>query len=719
MNKVLNYFTNKAMCAVFVILGAASACAEVITNKLYDAVNTDVEVGYEIKGLADGRETAVVFTKDSYDISWTVPAKLESVQFLVVGGGGGGGGGAVGGVAGAGGGGGGVVTGGVMSFSEGDKIKINVGAGGSGGTKSGGNKEGITGKGASGSESVFTVNDVVYITAYGGGGDGGYKSNGVQGGSNSGGRRKLDTKTNPEPQPLPMKGMVSDEAKDFCYDVTPYGYPGGNAYNDGSKGAGGGGGATGPGLSETRKSSKIRSGAGGPGLESEITGEKLTYGSGGGGGASKDVRDDSVLGSGINETGYAYEGGGHGAVVTVDPGDGTPNQGGGGGGGSGNSNTSTGGGNGGSGIVVFRYVEPVTAVAQIGDTEYASLGAALEAATAGAMITVLNDIATDAAFVITKKVTIDLNGKTIAATQADTEGNGVFWVKAGGELTLNGEGTINGVGGNPYNMAIWANGGKVTINGGTYTNVGAQDSGPDGDHFDLIYVKNGGDVEINGGTFKCQTPKWTLNSNDIQKGTIVVKGGTFYQFNPSDCTTEGAATNFCADGYAAELNNEGYYVVAKLAIAPNGTTEVTAETSEEAAGKVAILVPGAMKDAVTADKYAEYFVKSAKYNETTGKYTVTAALNPDVVKPVIAETEGDTTKEAFVIDAEGNVTLNINNKKPGLYYGVQVLAELGADPVAVVPETNGSLLVPAENLPDGNAAFFKVVVDFAPIPEAE
>ena len=62
--------------------------------------------------------------------------------------------------------------------------------------------------------------------------------------------------------------------------------------------------------------------------------------------------------------------------------------------------------------------------------------------------------------------------------------------------------------------------------------------------------------------------------------------------------------------------------------------------------------------------------------------------------------------------------LNINNKKPGLYYGVQVLKELGADPVAVVPETNGSLLVPAEKLPDGNAAFFKVIVDFNEIKES-
>ena len=82
---------------------------------------------------------------------------------------------------------------------------------------------------------------------------------------------------------------------------------------------------------------------------------------------------------------------------------------------------------------------------------------------------------------------------------------------------------------------------------------------------------------------------------------------------------------------------------------------------------------------------------------------------------------GVSRKEAFVIDADGNVTLNINNKKPGLYYGVQVLAELGADPVVTVSETENGLVVPAEDLPEGNAAFFRVVVDFNPIvvPEAE
>ena len=719
MNKILNCKASKAICAVVVALGAFAASAELVKTPILqtfeDENGTVTEsVGYKVTGLPND-EIAMVYTNHLRTATWTVPATLKNVQFLVVGGGGGGAGGDTGNYGVPGGGGGGVVTGAVFSLSEKSVVSVIVGNGGKGGIGKGTSVDNVTSDqvviAENGGDSKFLVDNTLYVTAPGGGGDKGSSSSttkkGGKGGSNSGSRTD----------------QVATWDSSLFYTNSTYitasifGNPGGKANGTGPASAGGGGGALEAGYPGT--ASPYKGGNGGAGLTNLITGVKVVYGSGGGGGESFTTSKYQIGG-----TGGAGAGDGGAYMGEIPAKSGLANQGGGGGGGFRrvvkNVSTHSNGGNGGSGIVVFRYVEPVTAVAQIGDTEYASLGAALEAATAGAMITVLNDIATDAAFVITKKVTIDLNGKTIAATQADTEGNGVFWVKTNGELTLNGEGTVNGVGGNKWNIGIFAeNGGKVIINGGTYTNEGAQDDGPDGDHFDLIYVKNGGAVEINGGTFKCETPNWTLNSHDTKKGTIVVKGGTFYQFNPSDCATEGAGTNFCADGYAAELNNEGYYVVVKLAIAPNGATEVTASSSDDAASKVTILVPDAMKDVVTAVKYAEYFVKSAEYNASTGKYTVTAALNPDVVKPVIAETEGDTTKEAFVIDAKGNVTLNISNKKPGLYYGVQVLAELGADPVAVVAETNGSLLVPAENLPNGNAAFFKVVVDFAPIPTSK
>ena len=159
---------------------------------------------------------------------------------------------------------------------------------------------------------------------------------------------------------------------------------------------------------------------------------------------------------------------------------------------------------------------------------------------------------------ITKTVTIDLNGYTVKTV--DTEGNGVFWVKAGGVLTLDDSseaqtGTVNGVAATTqgYHMAIWANGGEVIINGGNYTNVGAITNGTVDSQYDMIYAGSSkgsnGTVTINGGTFESETPKWTLNTNDTN-GRIVVKGGTFKGYNPAAVYTEPTQPkNFVADGY--------------------------------------------------------------------------------------------------------------------------------------------------------------------------
>ena len=137
---------------------------------------------------------------------------------------------------------------------------------------------------------------------------------------------------------------------------------------------------------------------------------------------------------------------------------------------------------------------------------------------------------------------LELNGKTLAVSK-DTEGNGVFHVVEGGELTINGEGTVNGLGNNMYSMAIWADGGDVTINGGSYINIGAKEVATglgdnDDNHYDLIYAKNQSKVTINGGTFTCDTPQWTLNLHDTMQGSITVNGGTFVGFNPALAETE-------------------------------------------------------------------------------------------------------------------------------------------------------------------------------------
>jgi hypothetical protein len=163
------------------------------------------------------------------------------------------------------------------------------------------------------------------------------------------------------------------------------------------------------------------------------------------------------------------------------------------------------------------------------------------------------------AVVINREIVLELNNKTLTVTK-DTDGSGVFKIVEGGNLTINGEGIINGVGQNVYSMAIWVNGGECTINGGTYTNVGAGDS----DHYDLIYVK-GGKLTINGGEFYGQTPAWLVNTSDSYRdsSTIAIKGGTFHGFNPASNATEGAGTNYVAEGHIVTRTGNVYVVTAE------------------------------------------------------------------------------------------------------------------------------------------------------------
>ncbi len=175
---------------------------------------------------------------------------------------------------------------------------------------------------------------------------------------------------------------------------------------------------------------------------------------------------------------------------------------------------------------------------------------------------------------VAKKVTVNLNGKTLTAKK-DTEGIGIFMVVTGGDLTIEGDGKIDSAClTNDYSMAVWVKEtGKLTINGGTYTNLGAKDMEDDGktaNNNEVIYVRDNGSAVINGGTFIGNTSNktygagFTLNLRDQDRATasIVVKGGTFTGFNPADNAAENAGTNFVAEGYKVVKSGDKYTVVA-------------------------------------------------------------------------------------------------------------------------------------------------------------
>lgn len=151
-----------------------------------------------------------------------------------------------------------------------------------------------------------------------------------------------------------------------------------------------------------------------------------------------------------------------------------------------------------------------------------------------------------------KEVVLNLNGKTVK----NNSNSAAFEVY--GSLVLNGEGTVDGGEGGD-NVAVWSMpGGKLTINGGTYT-VGADANGLGNS---TIYT-TGGDVVINGGTFstaaKYRDSYWTINKQNGSTGKVEIYGGTFPGFDPANPNTDDETT-YVADGYVS-VEKDGVWTV--------------------------------------------------------------------------------------------------------------------------------------------------------------
>lgn len=161
-----------------------------------------------------------------------------------------------------------------------------------------------------------------------------------------------------------------------------------------------------------------------------------------------------------------------------------------------------------------------------------------------------------------KEETVVLDNIDISANGCD----GAIYVGSKANVTIN-SGKVNGLlcghethkDGYQYSMAVWVDGGTLTINGGVFTNE-LDPKYPT--QSDMIYVKNGGKIVINGGEFKCATPGWTLNASNEYPGQIIVRGGRFYDFNPLTAnTTEGFRDGNGLGGKNEVIVEEGYTVV--------------------------------------------------------------------------------------------------------------------------------------------------------------
>ena len=197
-----------------------------------------------------------------------------------------------------------------------------------------------------------------------------------------------------------------------------------------------------------------------------------------------------------------------------------------------------------------------------------------EALTNGGVVAVTKDIQTNnsedtaaARIVISQPTTLTLEKKIITPNDMGNNNVNFCALIVDADTTINaGEngGIDTGVNGG-YGINV-RNGATLTINGGYYYGGGT-----------AVQVQEG-TLIINGGTFACEpysNPTYGYNflinclDGAYKNGTakVVIQGGTFINFDPSNCTAEGAGTNFVPDGYKVvsqtQTNGDVWYTVVK------------------------------------------------------------------------------------------------------------------------------------------------------------
>lgn len=205
-------------------------------------------------------------------------------------------------------------------------------------------------------------------------------------------------------------------------------------------------------------------------------------------------------------------------------------------------------------------VEGQSYLIRYGDYNYtfATWEEAYEAAQAGETIVLTKDVTLAAPIQFKKKLTLDLNGKTLKSTADDQD---AICVLTDGDLTIVGEGNV--VSEESYSVYVGGTG-KLTINGGNYESV-----------ISAVYAQKHAQVVINGGTFKSNDytnsqgdsygQTYTLNLRDKKNNpddtaTITVYGGSFYKFNPAQSLSENPQANFVAAGKTVEQEGDWYIV---------------------------------------------------------------------------------------------------------------------------------------------------------------
>ena len=191
----------------------------------------------------------------------------------------------------------------------------------------------------------------------------------------------------------------------------------------------------------------------------------------------------------------------------------------------------------------------------------------------GGEIQVVEDVNTSredtvaARMIVSKPTTLQLDKKIISPDNMGNNKKNFTALIVDADTTINAgpEGGIDTGTNGGYAINV-RNGATLTINSGDYYGGGT-----------AVQVQEG-ELIINGGFFAVEPYSdarygynFLLNCIDgnYKNGTakIIVKGGTFVNFDPSNNTAEGAGTNFVADGYGVvatpQVNGDVWYTVVK------------------------------------------------------------------------------------------------------------------------------------------------------------
>ena len=257
--------------------------------------------------------------------------------------------------------------------------------------------------------------------------------------------------------------------------------------------------------------------------------------------------------------------------------------------------------------------------------------------------------------IISKPTTLTLNKKILSPDGMGENQNNFVALIVDADTTINAgkDGGIDTGENGAYAINV-RKGATLTINGGTYYGGGT-----------AVQVQEG-TLVINGGFFAVEpfdAPygyNFLLNCYDpsYKAGTahIIVNGGTFVNFDPSNNAAEGAGTNFVAEGYSVisetKANGETWYTVVK----GDGKT---AETQDD--------LNSAINNANTAT--------TVKLTEA-GKYTLPSLSGKDITvvgtKDTVIDMKDKINNNAKNIAFEG-VTVNFGTEN---YKGFQHTGKL-------------------------------------------